>query len=637
MKYERLFQPGKIGSLGLKNRLLMAPMATRFARKGQVTDEMVAYYAERARGGVGAVVVEATLPRAEGYIPDRLNIGNEEYLPGLRRLARQIRESGAKAILQLNVHRGRLDDVHPLSPSEAQHPWIKGMQMKAVSLEYLKNLVLDFGEGARRTREAGFDGLMVHCAHGYLACEFLSPLVNKRTDEYGGSLENRARFGLELVRSAQDRAGADYPILVRISASERLEGGFSVEEAISVCKMLEGAGVCGIDVVSGFMDSYYWSIPCLRLPRGCNVEFAAGIKRAVKIPILVAGRIDHPDLAAKILEEGKADFLSLGRALIADPEFPNKAREGREQEIRPCIACLDCMNPVYREKIPHLNCAVNPDVGKEKGVKREPALKRKRILVIGGGPAGMEAGFKAASRGHRVTLWDQADRLGGKLNTAILPPHKEGFANLIDYFERKLKRVGVKVELARKATLPSIVSVDPEVLILATGSTHLQANIKGTNKEKVVMAEELLKDKAATGQKVIILGGGLLGCEIAEFLLDQGKKVVIVEVLNEIASDASLFLKWPLLDSLEKKGLGILVGVKDEEILDEGLALTDSEGRRRILKADKIVIAAGGRPNGHLFGAVKDKFPEVYAIGDCVKPGRIWDAIHEGAAIGLAV
>jgi 2,4-dienoyl-CoA reductase-like NADH-dependent reductase (Old Yellow Enzyme family) len=558
MKYERLFQPGKIGNLGIKNRIFMAPMATRFAQNGEVTDAMVGYYAERAKGGVGAVVVEAAIPRAEGYISNRLNIGKEEYLPGLRRLAKEIQERGARAILQLNVHRGRQDDVHPLSPSEARHPWIKGLQARAVSVEYLKNLVFDYGEGARRTREAGFDGLMVHYAHGYLACEFLSPLVNKRTDEYGGSLENRARFGLDLVRAALEKTGGDYPVIVRISASERLEGGFTVEEAISVCKMLEGTGVSGIDVVSGFMDTYYWSMPCMRFPRGCNVEFAAAIKRAVKVPVMVAGRIDHPDLAARILEEGKADFLSLGRALIADPEFPNKAREGREQEIRPCIACLDCMNPVYREKIPHVNCAVNPSVGKEYVFKSKRATKKKRILIIGGGPAGMEAALTAASRGHTVTLWDQAPTLGGQLKIAILPPHKEGFVSLIDYFERQLKMVGIKVELGRKATWSSMVSVDPEVVILATGSTPVRPKIKGIHREKIVTAEEVLKDKAVTGENVVIVGGGLLGCEIAEFLLDRGKKVVIVEVLNDIASDASIFLKWPLLDSLERKGVKIL-------------------------------------------------------------------------------
>ena len=246
----------------------------------------------------------------------------------------------------------------------------------------------------------------------------------------------------------------------------------------------------------------------------------------------------------------------------------------------------------------------------------------------------MEAALTAASRGHTVTLWDQAPTLGGQLKIAILPPHKEGFVSLIDYFERQLKMVGIKVELGRKATWSSMVSVDPEVVILATGSTPVRPKIKGIHREKIVTAEEVLKDKAVTGENVVIVGGGLLGCEIAEFLLDRGKKVVIVEVLNDIASDASIFLKWPLLDSLERKGVKILTGVKDEEIVDEGLALTDSEGRRRTLKADTVVIAVGGTPDGHLFGAVKNKFPEVYAIGDCVKPGRIWDAIHDGYALG---
>ena len=249
----------------------------------------------------------------------------------------------------------------------------------------------------------------------------------------------------------------------------------------------------------------------------------------------------------------------------------------------------------------------------------------------------MEAALTAASRGHTVTLWDKADSLGGQLKIAIIPPYKEGFANLIEYFEGQLKRVGIKVELGRKATLSSIISSDPEVVILATGSTPMRPDIKGINMEKVVTAEEALKDGAKTGEKAIILGGGLLGCETAEFLVNKGKKVIIVEVLNEIAGDESIFLKWPLLDSLEKKGVEILAGVKNEEIVDEGLVLTDSEGRRRTVKADSIVVAVGATPDGHLFAAVKDNFPEVYAIGDCVRPGRIWDAIHEGYALGLNI
>ena len=615
----------------------MAPMSTRLAEDGCVTERMLAYYGERAKGGVGAIVVEAAIPRSGGYIPCRLGIGQEKYIPGLKKLATSIQQNGAKAILQLNPHRGREDDIRPLSPSGAQHPWKKGILAKAATLEDLRGVVDDFGEGARRTREAGFDGLMVHLGHGYLACEFLSPLVNKRTDQYGGSLENRARLGLELVGAAKDKAGPDYPLLVRLSASERWPGGFSVEEAISVCKKLENSGVGAIDVVSGFMDTYYWSMPCTRLPRGCNVELAAAIKRKVGIPVGVAGRINDPALAAEILNDGKADFISMGRGLLADPQFPKKIMEGRQNEIRQCIACMECMNPVHREEKPYVRCAINPAVGEEMEFSIERTRNKKRILVIGGGPAGMEVAFVAALRGHEVTLWEKSERLGGQLKAAIRLPHKEELSNLLAYFERELERLGVHVELAKESDSDSITRSKADVLVWATGSSPFYPNIPGLDKRKAILAPELLKAEEETGKNVIILGGGLLGCEVAEMLADQGKRVVVVEILDDIARDASLFVRWPLLESLRNKKVEIMTGVKNEEVINEGLALTDQEGKRVLVGADTIVVAVGAKREESPHEVPADRVAQIYAVGDCVHPGKIWDAIHSGAAIGLRI
>jgi 2,4-dienoyl-CoA reductase-like NADH-dependent reductase (Old Yellow Enzyme family)/thioredoxin reductase len=633
----KLFQPGRIGSLEIKNRMIMAPMSTRLAEDGCVTERMLAYYGERAKGGVGAIVVEAAIPRSGGYIPSRLGIGDEKYIPGLKRLVTVIHQNGAKAILQLNPHRGREDDLNPLSPSVAQHPWKKGIVAKAATREDLLRVVEDFGEGARRTREAGFDGLMVHLGHGYLACEFLSPLVNERTDQYGGSLEKRARLGLELVGAAKGKAGHDYPLVVRLSASERRDGGFSVAEAISVCKMLEDSGVGAIDVVSGFMDTYYWSMPCTRLPRGCNVELAAAIKRKVGIPVGVAGRINGPDVAAEILNGGQADFISLGRALLADPEFPKKTMEGRQNEIRQCIACMECMNPVHREEKPYVRCAINPEVGEEIAYPVEATGNKKRVLVIGGGPAGMEVAFVAASRGHWVTLWEKSERLGGQLKTAVRLPYKQELSNLLAYFESELERLGVQVELGKDFDSDSITRSKADVLVLATGSSPFSPDIPGLYKRKAIMASGVLNGEEEAGRKVIVLGGGLLGCETAEFLADQGKRVVIVEILDEVARDASLFVRWPLLESLKNKKVEIMTGVKDEEVIDEGLKLTDKEGRRVLVEAETIVVAAGAKPERSSYEALTDRFARIYSVGDCVQPGKIWDAIHAGAAMGRRI
>jgi len=342
-------------------------------------------------------------------------------------------------------------------------------------------------------------------------------------------------------------------------------------------------------------------------------------------------------LAQGILREGKADFISMGRALIADPMFIRKVQQGRYREIRPCIGCTDCVNPYYRGKIPHMTCAVNPVAGEETKFKIEPALKPKNVLVVGGGPAGMEAAYVAVSRGHKATLWDKSDRLGGKLNIAALLPYQDELRDLVRYYEDELRRVGVVVELGKEATPISIIRQGADVVILATGSTASLPKGRGIARQKVAMAEDVLMGRAKVGGRVAVLGGGILGCELAEFLADRGSKVVIVKGSRELAFDASTVVRLHLLQSLERRGVEVIASAKDQEITHGGLTFGTLQGEKVTVAADTIVVAAGAAPDTRLFESLRGRIPELYSVGDCANPGKIWEAIRDGAGVGARI
>ncbi|MDD1764561.1 MAG: FAD-dependent oxidoreductase, partial [Candidatus Methanomethyliaceae archaeon] len=437
-EFAKMFEPGRMGRLELKNRIVFPPMITRYMNeKGGISDRLIDYYAERARGGAGLIVIEASYPRSSGY-PGRIYLNDDKFIPGLRRLVETVRREGARIVCEVNPHRGRADEHDPASASNIPHPYT-GIVPRSLSVPEIKSLEEDFGKGVRRVKEAGFDGVMIHGATGYLVSEFLSPLINKRTDEYGGNISGRAKFALELVEVAKDCAGTDYPIIFRLMADDKMEGGFGVEDAIVLCRMLQEAGIDAVDITAGAAETLEWTAPPVYLPAGCNADLAQAIKREVRVPVCVAGKINDPYLAEDILRNDKADFVALGRALIADPYFVRKAMEGKVSDIRKCLACQRCAEAVTIEHIP-LHCSVNPAAGREREFELEPAKKKRRVLIIGGGPGGMEAAIMAAQKGHSVTLWEQTDRLGGQLNLAIIPPCKGDLNSLLEYLKAQLER-----------------------------------------------------------------------------------------------------------------------------------------------------------------------------------------------------
>jgi len=636
-RFEKLFQAGTIGRLQLKNRIIMPPMVPRYnTPDGGISEQMLDYYAERARGGCGLIVVESSYPRT---YPGRICLTDDNVIPDIRRLVETVHQGGAKVAIEINPHRGRADEVDPATASETVHP-TTGVKVRALTVDDIEGMVEDFGEAVRRVKEAGFDGVMIHGGSGYLVSEFLSPRINKRDDEYGGDARRRARLALDLVAITKAKAGNAFPVMYRMVADERVEGGFGLADAILLAKWLQEAGADGIDVVSGMsIESFPWVVPYMYMPSGCNADLSQAIKKEVNIAISVTGKILDPYLAEEILSEYKADFIDLGRALIADPHFPNKAMAGKVDDICRCTACLRCLESIIRPPGGPMVCTVNPAVGREKEfeARLKPASKKKRVLVIGGGPGGMEAATVAARRGHDVTLWEKEDKLGGTLNLAVAPPGKDDLRSFGEYLTSKLDELKVNVVLGKEATAQAVSEFSPDAIIVACGAKPLIPKIKGLDKRKLVTFRDVLSGKVEVGKSVIVIGGGFVGCELADFLAEKGKKVTVIEILPQLASELFPPVADLVVQIIKNKGVDIFTEVREEEITEKGMEIADKDGKKVSIEADDIVIAAGSVADKSLFEALEGKMPEIYQAGDCVTTRRMQEAVYEGANAGLAI
>lgn len=633
-QFKELFEPVMLGTLEVKNRIVMCPMGLGWASlTGAVTDRLIDYYTERARAGVGLIIVEGTCVESTlgmmGLVPRTL-IDSDRLIAGLSDLVESVHRYGAKIAIQLQHGGARATLEGSKQPVSASAVTVRpGVTARALSIAEIGELEEAYAEAARRACAAGFDAVDINCGGGTLIPQFLSPLTNKRTDSYGGDLPGRMKFISEIVARVQSKVGKDYPIIIDHPADELVEGGITLQESRIIAQRLEELGVAAFKMQSGLIDPRIlnWLFPPAAMPRGLQVHYAEETKKVLKqAKVLVGRRIQDPDYANSIIEEGKADLVVLGRPLIADPEVPKKWAEGRLDDVRRCLYCNQCYWH-YSRKL-SARCTVNAALGKERSFRIVSTEKPKKVVVVGGGPAGMEAARVAALRGHRVTLYEKGDRLGGQLTLACVPPHTEEIKNLIQWLANQVRKAGVRVELGKEATEEILREERPEVVILATGAMPLIPDISGVDKKIVSTAWDVLAGKVETGDKVIVVGGGQVGLETAEYLAETGKKVSVVEPSSEAGFDVEPLTKMLLLERLAKYNVNVLTNTNVARIADNGIVVADGRERKTI-EAESVVLALGKTPDKKL-EELKKQGAEVYSIGDCVAPRKALHAIHEG-------
>jgi len=641
-KLTNLFSPIKIGSMELKNRIVMPPMATAFGSiDGAVTRRLIDYHVERARGGVAMIIVEGTSIDSPlgNFSHTALRLDNDAYITGFNDLAEAVHLEGAKLAVQLN-HAGRATNtnvtggVQPVSSSDV--PCVpRGGYPRPLRVEEIENIVEKFGKAAERAKRAGADAVEFHGAHGYLIANFLSPYTNKRSDKYGGDFNRRMKFALDIIECTRGYVGKDFPLSFRISGEEYIDGGLTISDTKKISKMLQVAGVDVIHVSATVPESKF-DYMTSSSPHGCMVDLAAAIKSELDIPVIAVGRITDPILAEQIITECKADLVAFGRALLADPELPKKAFEGRFEDIRKCTACLrGCVSRIHANR--SIRCSVNAQVGRE----REYVLKRaeivKKVVVVGGGVAGLEAARVAKLRGHEVILFEKSNELGGQINIAALAPFKNENFDTIKYFSTQLKKLGVRIQLGEEVTQEILKELKPDVVIIATGAIPLIPKISGVEQNNVVTAWDALKNKVTVGQNVIIIGGGMVGLETAEFFVEKGKNIVLVEMLPDVGLDMPTLSKNACLRRLQNRDVKIIVNLKVKEIFENGIKAVDNSETEKTINADTIILAVGAVPYRPLKESFMFNIPEVYLIGDCMKPRNAQDAIHEGYYVALKI
>jgi 2,4-dienoyl-CoA reductase-like NADH-dependent reductase (Old Yellow Enzyme family)/thioredoxin reductase len=638
--YSSLFQPLKIGSLSLKNRLVVPPMGTGFASgDGSVTDRLINYHEARAKGGFALITMEVTaIDEIEGKgSAHQLSIFDDRFIPGFKRLVDRVHDAGAKVGIQL-YHPGRVTSpayiggLQPVGPSSVPDP-IWRQDTRELTIQDIARLVESFAQGARRAKEAGFDIVELHGAHGYLISQFMSGYANKRTDEYGGGFEGFIRFPVEIIRRVRQMVGPDFPVFFRISGDELVPMGRTVAESIEMAKRLVQEGVNVIDVSIGVMESSAVTSAPPDMEQGFNAKMAAAFKKALPVPIIAVGRINEPDIADEIVSSGKADLIAIGRQSLTDPEWPNKTAEGRKNDIVKCISCNEgCIEGLVIWGRSMITCVQNLALGKEDEYASPRASKRKKVLIAGGGPAGLEAARTAVLWGHKVILYEKDKALGGQVNIAIIPPKKDIYSEVTLSRVKAITELGVEIHPGEELTPEIVKQIAPDVLIIATGSKPLVPNISGIGQKNVITAAEALRG-TNVGDRVVVVGGGLVGCETADYLAEQGKEVTVVEMLRHTARDIGPAARYFLRRRLAEKGIKILTSTTVEEIVEGGVKVNSGEGSRFIGPTDTVVIATGAESVNELGPAVTGIVPEVYVIGDAARPGKIMAAVEQAAEL----
>lgn len=704
---DHLLAPGQIGSLRIRNRIVMSPMGSNLGEEdGHAGERIKRYYVERARGGVGLIIVGvgAVAYPAGACIPNQLAISSDAFLPDLKDLTGRIHAHGAKVAIQLQ-HSGKV----AIQDMAAGRPmWVpSGLPMKAgdllndLTMEEIQGLtgylarpgagicfhemaaadiralVAMFADAADRARRAGFDGVEIHAAHGYLLSSFLSPASNTRADEYGGPVQNRARLLVEVIAAVKQRVGKQFPVWCRLDAKEfRIDNGITLQDAQRTAALAEGAGADAIHV-SAYADPTsgvaFTEAPLVHEPCG-YVALAEKIKRRVTVPVIAVGRIE-PEEAEEVLKDGKADFIAMGRKLLADPELPRKLAARRPQDIRPCIYCYTCVSKIFLNQ--PTCCAVNPATGREAEFEITTARNRRRVLVAGGGPAGMEAARVATLRGHQVTLCERHERLGGTLLFSSLVYEANG--RLVEYLENQIRNLPIDVRLGQEVTPALVRELQPDVILVAVGARRESPAIPGADRanvlsgddlrslmtgsdksvaveklalhqrvmlttagvlgvrDRVSLARELTRHWMPLGKRVAIIGGGLVGVELAEFLSERGRQVSVLEETSTLAAAMALPRRWRALYDLRERGVQLFTGATVVEIHDDRVVYTRQSGDRKTVMADSVIIAVGVHENRGLADALVGLGAEIHLLGDCNGVGYIEGALRDATRIARAI
>lgn len=664
----KLFEPIKIGPVELKNRVVMTAMHLNYSPDGLVNDQFVDFYTARALGGTGLIVVGgAEINDQSSGVPLMLAIKDDSFVPGLKRFTEAIHEAGAKTAIQLYMAGAYsfcgLKGLPTLAPSEYTSLFTR-QKTTAMTLDDIYRVQDDFVKAAQRAEKAGFDAVEVLASAGYLICQFLSPKTNKREDEYGGSLENRMRFGLDTISKVRDAVSKNTAVIVRVAGNDFVPGSHTNRESRIFAAEAEKVGADCINVTGGWHESRVPQIT-MDLPQAGFVYLARGIKESVNLPVIACNRINDPFVAEEVLKEGVADLVGVARGLIADPEFVNKAKDGRASEIRRCIACNQrCFDHVFQLK--PVGCMVNPRAGKEASTVYAPASEKKKVLIAGAGPAGCELAVIAAERGHQVILCDKEAEIGGQVRWAAEPTGKHDFHYLFDYYRAVLPKYGVDLRLGVEVKSDIVSKEKPDVVVVATGAAPFKPPIDAVEAPNVYQAWDVLRGKVQTGKDVVIVGGGSVGLETAIWLASKGaispeqlyfltlhnaestevlrelmlkgiKNVTVIEMARKMAQDVGPSTRWVLMKELEMRGIKLITQAKMKDIQKNAIVYTDAEGNDVTVKSDSVVLAMGSRPENSLVKVLEDSGFNVITIGDANRCGKIGDALDDGFALACRI
>ena len=641
-KYPHLFQPIKIGNVTLKNRIIAAPTGMMdLTPDGRLSPYNVCYYERKAKGGAAVVTLgEAITDSKTGESHNRqIHLDSPECMPGLAHTAMAIKRNGALANIELS-HGGKYGGLNSIAGEEtaqrcsygaSEESLPTGEYVHEMSKEMIEHIVKQYGVAAKRVKNAGFDMLMVHAGHGWLFNQFLSPKENHRTDEFGGSLENRCRFLSLALDEVRNAVGQGFPIELRINGDDFIEGALQIKDYIEIVKLLE-AKVDLINVSCGSHeaeDLFVRTHPSMFLEHGCNVYLAAEIKKHVQVPVACVGGIGTPELAEEIISSGQADIVELGRVLLADPDFPKKAMMGQSEDITPCLRCFQCFASIVDSTV--VTCSVNPEIGHELDFRyyKPERGEKKKIMVVGGGPGGMEAAITAAKRNHNVILCEKTESLGGALKFAENVPFKVDLYNLANILKLRVEKENIDVRFNTTVTADYVKKEKPDVLIIAVGAEPIIPPIEGIYRNNVILATECEKNLETLGKRVVLIGGGLIGAETGVHIGKSGRDVTIVEMRPEIAMDSNMFHKMALKKELDKytKSYTQTQAIKIDE---NGVWCQDIGGKQFLIEADQVIISSGVRPRSSLVEELASIIPEYYVVGDCARAGQVTQAISQG-------